>query len=128
MGFLDKMKDAMGLTEEDEEMYEENENDTSSNKDVNPVHAKAAIVIYELEDNAIDLQLKTIIKDVRRGKITLLNCGSMHEPVAQRLIDCLTGACLALDGTFEKLEERLFLFVPAQISVYNTNVEKMTEK
>ena len=123
MGFINKLKEAVGYEVEDDEEYIEEDGELMSaqaKKNGEPVKCRAAIIIYDLEAATMDDQMKLVVEDVKSGKIAILNIGSMGKESAQRFLDFISGASFAIGGTFTDLSETLFLFIPKSISITNS--------
>jgi cell division inhibitor SepF len=51
------------------------------------------------------------------GEYQVVNLEKATPQMAERIIDFLNGVCYALDGTVERVGSRVYMFVPANVSV-----------
>lgn len=116
MSIIQRIKSFFLPPKEDEfEYYYDESGEMPATEGKERDKGKAAIVVYE-PDSYQD-EKNDIINDVMRGKIAVINIRKLKIDDAQRLIDFLTGACYAIYGNIEKVQEHLFLFTPKKISV-----------
>ena len=54
---------------------------------------------------------------LKSGEHQLVNLERATPAMAERIIDFLNGVCYALDGTVERIGERVYMFVPANVTV-----------
>lgn len=52
---------------------------------------------------------------IKSGVAVVANLQNMDRKQAQRIVDVLSGVCYALDGTFMRFGDRLFLFAPPTV-------------
>lgn len=52
---------------------------------------------------------------IKSGVAVVANLQLIDKKVAQRIVDVLSGVCYALDGTFMRFGDRLFLFAPPTV-------------
>lgn len=64
---------------------------------------------------------------IKMRKPVVVNMEKLEKASAQRALDYLTGATVALDGTVEKIAENIFIFSPEHISV-STISEELKQK
>lgn len=62
-------------------------------------------------------ETEKIVKKLKNGQSILLNLNKTEYQVARKILDFLSGAIYALDGSVEKVEKRVFLFAPKSINV-----------
>jgi len=53
----------------------------------------------------------------KNGEQQIVNLERATPQMAERIIDFLNGVCYALDGTVERVGEKVYLFAPANVSV-----------
>ncbi|MEB3200149.1 MAG: cell division protein SepF [Synechococcaceae cyanobacterium] len=58
-----------------------------------------------------------VIASVRDGHTVLVNVNGLEEEPGQRLIDYVCGGVTALDGQSHRLDDRVFLFAPALVTI-----------
>jgi cell division inhibitor SepF len=54
---------------------------------------------------------------LKGGEYQLVNLERATPQMAERIIDFLNGVCYALDGTVERVGEKVYMFVPANVAV-----------
>ena len=54
---------------------------------------------------------------LRDGKTIVINMEGMEVHAAQRIIDFISGACYALDGTLQAISDKIFIAAPETIEV-----------
>ncbi|HZT44174.1 MAG TPA: cell division protein SepF [Chthonomonadaceae bacterium] len=54
---------------------------------------------------------------LKGGEHQIVNLERATPQMAERIIDFLNGVCYALDGTVERVGEKVYMFVPANVSV-----------
>lgn len=72
------------------------------------------LIVYRpvsYDDNMI------IIENLRSRKPIILNMESIEVPVAQRILDFMTGACMAMGGDIRKISAKIFAVVPADYEI-----------
>ena len=72
--------------------------------------AHAKIIVYRpvsYEDN------RSLVDNLKSNKPIILNMDSIDNATAQRILDFMYGACIALGGDLKKISNRIFAVVPA---------------
>ena len=54
---------------------------------------------------------------LKAGEHQIVNLERATPQMAERIIDFLNGICYALDGTVERVGEKVYMFVPANVAV-----------
>ena len=54
---------------------------------------------------------------LKGGEYQIVNLERATPQMAERIIDFLNGVCYALDGTVERIGEKVYMFVPANVIV-----------
>ncbi|HEV2473597.1 MAG TPA: cell division protein SepF [Chthonomonadales bacterium] len=54
---------------------------------------------------------------LKSGEHQIVNLERATPQMGERIIDFLNGVCYALDGTVERIGERVYMFVPANVTV-----------
>ncbi len=129
MGFLDKMKNAIGLG--DEEYYDEDDILTSDyeedepeieersfgrkNKVVN-IHATTQLKVVVMQPENFE-DAKGIADHLKAKKPVIINLENLDSDVARRVVDFLSGAVYGLDGNIQKVASGIFLIAPYNVSI-----------
>jgi len=72
------------------------------------------VVIYQpvsFEDT------QTIINNLKSRKPIVVNLEALDMPLAQRVLDFISGAVYALDGTIQKVSRGIFVLAPSNIEI-----------
>ena len=54
---------------------------------------------------------------LKSGEYQIVNLERATPQMGERIIDFLNGVCYALDGTVERVGEKVYMFVPANVAV-----------
>ncbi|MBQ4160885.1 MAG: cell division protein SepF [Clostridia bacterium] len=129
MGFLDKMKNAIGLG--DEEYYDEDDILTSDYEDEEPVqeersfsrknkvvniHATTQLKVVVMQPENFE-DAKGIADHLKTKKPVIINLESLDSDVARRVVDFLSGSVYGLDGNIQKVASGIFLIAPYNVSI-----------
>lgn len=145
MNFFDKLKDIVGLNDQDDYDYEYDDVDntasvsqTNSMEDVSrsqrsvasvePVRSKTGNVIgmpgmahgasemILIEPQAFE-EMPQVIDALRQRKSVILNMTLIRQEEAQRAVDFVAGGTYAIDGHYERIGDNIFLFTPSCVQV-----------
>lgn len=58
-----------------------------------------------------------VCNQVKRKKACVINLEKVDYPLAQRIMDFLSGACYSLDGRIQRVANNIFLFAPDNIDI-----------
>lgn len=152
MGFLDKIKEVVGIEEideEDDEIVEEkasksiipSQRPVSAPGSVSRPAAPAAPVsqahkpaqpagryttplkMVVIEPQGFDESSK-LVDSLKAKKPVIINLENLETDVARKIFDFLSGATYALNGNVQKVANNIFVFAPENVSVdYNNNVK-----
>ena len=86
---------------------------------------RAAIRLEAARGTRVAVRLNaTVFNDARvaadglkSGQQQIVNLERAAAPMAERIIDFLSGVAFALDGAVEKIGEKVYLFAPANVNV-----------
>jgi cell division inhibitor SepF len=54
---------------------------------------------------------------LKRGEQQIVNLEHAIPPMGDRIVDFLSGVCYGVDGTVERIGDRVYMFVPANVDV-----------
>ena len=77
----------------------------------------AKIALYEPRTYA---DAQTIATQLLGGEAVIVNLGSIDENTGKRILDYLGGTAFAVDGTIERVGERIFLATPHNFEISGT--------
>lgn len=60
---------------------------------------------------------QAIVDNLKNRKPIIVNLDSLEQDLAQRVLDFLSGAVYALDGTIQKVSRSIFVLVPSNIDI-----------
>lgn len=60
---------------------------------------------------------QNIIDNLKNRKPIIVNLDSLEQDLAQRVLDFMSGAVYALDGTIQKVSKSIFVLVPSNIDI-----------
>lgn len=78
--------------------------------------ARGGRVAVRLNAQAFD-DAKLAADGLKSGEHQIVNLERATPQMAERIIDFLNGVCYALDGTVERVGEKVYMFVPANVAV-----------
>lgn len=121
--FWGKIRDmVIGVEEPDEEEPQVAPATTptnSTNKQAQPLRlqtARGGRVAVRLNAQVFE-DAKVAADGLKGGEQQIVNLEKATQQMAERIIDFLNGVCYALDGTVERIGERVYMFVPANVAV-----------
>ncbi len=145
MSFLNKLKDIVGLNDQEEYDYEyddvdqtagvnqtslieENSRNQRSMVGAEPIRSKSGNVIgmpgmahgasemVLIEPRAFE-EMPQVIDALRHRKSVILNMTLIRQEEAQRAVDFVAGGTYAIDGHYERIGDNIFLFTPSCVQV-----------
>jgi cell division inhibitor SepF len=125
-GWFERVVSYLGFGEAGGEIAEDVENDptqvadsrTRSRAQVLSIHSAPEVKIMVATPTSFD-EVDKLVSHVKGRKPVIVNFESTSKEVARRIIDFLSGAVLALNGSTMKVTNDTFLFVPSNISVHS---------
>jgi cell division inhibitor SepF len=151
MGFLSKLKDIVGFDNQNNRNneYEDVEQHTrhkasginsSTNVSASRFVLNSDVVTSFDIDNVIDMsrasnatssvvmieprafeEMPLVIDALRQQKSVILNMALVRQEEAQRAVDFVAGGTYAIDGHYERLGDKIFLFTPSCVQVTTSN-------
>lgn len=134
--FFKKTMEFIGLSDEEEnievepineiEPEKEKKNDSFSvnprkNKVVN-IHTTTQLKVVVYTPNSFD-NAREIADHLKAKKPVVINLENVETTVARRIIDFLTGAVYAVDGSIQKIADRIFLIAPYNVGIMGGDVK-----
>ncbi|MGE5708328.1 MAG: cell division protein SepF [Bacteroidota bacterium] len=117
-----KVKHFVGLNEDIEEIYEEEEEMTVEKRPAkptrnivglpSPVNSEVVVIEPHSFEDALGL-----IDHIRSRRAVIVNLFALTAEQSQRLVDFVSGACHALDGHQERIGDNIFLFTPSNVAI-----------
>ena len=137
MGFMDKMKNVIGLGEEEydeddiltDDYDREPEEERSygrKNKVVN-IHATTQLKVVVMQPENFE-DAKGIADHLKTKKPVIINLEELETDVARRVVDFLSGAVYGLDGNIQKVSAGIFLIAPYNVSIMGDFKDELKNK
>lgn len=123
-GFWSRLKEKMGMGEYEDDDYEEMETSESGKR------RNVLLRLHSPRPNEISVKLqvssladaKDAADRLKAHQSVILNLENTDEVTAGRVVDFVSGVTYAVDGYYQKVGEKVFLFTPesTQIDVQET--------
>lgn len=137
MGFLDKMKDLVGIEEiEDDEITEEEIQAAANKIERKTVESKKS----HMESNVTPMRRATVtdktgtfkmviiepknfdecpklVDNLKGRKPVIINLEKIESDMARKIFDFLSGATYALNGNVQKIANNIFVFAPENVDI-----------
>lgn len=137
MSFMDKMKNVIGLGEDDYDEddiltddYDREEEPRTSygrkNKVVN-IHATTQLKVVVMQPENFE-DAKGIADHLKTKKPVIINLEDLETDVARRVVDFLSGAVYGLDGNIQKISAGIFLIAPYNVSIMGDFKDELKSK
>jgi len=140
MGFIKSLGGMMGISnaEDDEyEDYEDDDNDYVEPEQSKPADDSAKFKTVEKKPQPVAPKRRTLMNDssvcvfkpkafdeareivetLLENKTVLLNFEGVDISISQRVLDIVTGACIAVNGNLQKISNYIFIATPASVDV-----------
>lgn len=120
--FLDKMLNMVGWSEaeaEEEEIIETPVRSTENKqtvKKVVPMNRGAVSTLNILYPESFE-EARTVCNNIRENIAVIVNLENMKKDLGQRIVDFISGAVYALDGSITKISNGIFVVAPTSFSV-----------
>jgi len=155
---FDKMKDLMfGEYEDDDDYYEDDYapapvretssyglRDTGRDMDYTPAPRKSSAKssnnpqIYSVNTN-VTMQVviikpeayedaQEICDQIKTKRPVVVNLEKVEYPVAQRIMDFLSGTCYALEGSIQRVANNIFIIAPENVDISGDFKEELKTK
>jgi len=121
--WLTKLKRKIGLEGDPEDEYEENDPnfDTRSSRG----HSRVVLRVQQARPTEISVRLapKTLTDaqaaadELKQRRPVILNLEKTDGDLALRMIDFISGVTYALDGYYQRVGAKVFLFTPSNIGI-----------
>ena len=134
--FFKKTMEFIGLSDEEENIEVEPINEAVAEKEykndsfsVNPrknkvvnIHTTTQLKVVVYTPNSFD-NAREIADHLKAKKPVVINLENVETSVARRIIDFLTGAVYAVDGSIQKIADRIFLIAPYNVGIMGGDVK-----
>lgn len=136
---MDKMLGFMGFEEENveeeerhgsEESHEEQPWQRKKDKDKGAVlslHTQRQVRVVVVEPRSFD-EVQGITDNLKNRRPVIVNLEQAESDLAKRVVDFVSGATYALNGSLQKVGNGIFLFVPNNIDIASELKDQNREK
>lgn len=118
---MDKVLGFMGFEEEEIEVYDETPQYTDESQKKKkgalfglPTQKQMRVIV--MEPTKID-DVQGIVDNLKNRRSVIVNLENADKELARRVVDFISGATYALNGTIEKIGTDIFIFVPSNVDV-----------
>ncbi|GAV25723.1 cell division protein SepF [Carboxydothermus islandicus] len=117
-GFLDKVLNFMGFSEEEEEEYVEKEPAKKVRGKANLVAlpGMSMLKMMVFEPRSFD-EVQSIADSLKSGSPVVVNLERIDGELGRRIIDFLMGTTYALGGHLHKINPQIYLFAPQNVLI-----------
>lgn len=140
MGFMNKLAEAMKFSNDnDDDEYDTYEDDDDYVEEPEPKKSseETPIKVFEkknqntapkrkvlMNDTSVCVfkpvafdEARNIVETLLQNNTVLLNFEGVDLAVSQRILDIVTGACIAVNGNLQKISNYIFIATPASVDV-----------
>ncbi|AGL02943.1 cell division protein SepF [Desulfoscipio gibsoniae] len=136
--FVDRVLNFMGFEEEQEENREQEISAIEEEKtiiqkpkknkgQVVGLHTQRQMRVSVVEPNGFD-DVQSIADNLKSRRSVIVNLEQADPELAKRVVDFVSGATYALDGSMQKVSKGVFLFVPSNVDIDVDVKEQIKEK
>jgi len=129
--FWDKLMQFMGLesSEEDDENEQPEEifRMQSRRRNIVNIHTAAQLKMVIYQPSNFD-QTSEICNNLKERKPVIVNLDSVDAELARRILDFLSGAVYALDGSIQKIAGGIFAIAPNNVEIDGNFKEELKDK
>lgn len=87
-----------------------------TNRDVPSVDNRGGEMVKVVRAQEFE-EVRAMIDLLKESKIVVVNLEGLNVDVAQRIIDCISGASYALDGKLEGVNDNIFILAPKDVEI-----------
>lgn len=131
MGVMDKVKDFIGITDLEEEEYEEEEMVADSRyegskpermetftrkNNVIKVHSNTDMKVFICEPNKYEDCTKAV-DELKNRKVVVLNIEGMELEDQKQVFEFIKGAVYALEASIQKISNGIFVLAPCNVQI-----------
>lgn len=103
-------------SQQDEELIESNFKSKNKKGKVFNIHTPSYIKVVVYQPLTYD-DTQNIIDNLKNRKPIVVNLDALDKDLAQRVLDFMSGAAYALDGTIQKVSKSIFVLVPSNVEI-----------
>lgn len=128
--FFNKVLYFMGIGDNIEEEQEEQETAAAAKPQIEPVASVKKNNVVNLHTATASLPMKVVVveptnydevqdicNNLKSKKPIIINFENMDKDVARRMVDFISGAVFALDGTIQKVSNGIVVVAPSNVDI-----------
>lgn len=141
MGFVNKMKDFIGLNDIEEEYEEEYEDDSSEQKqsasfgksayskkgNLINIHSNVDMKLFICEPEKYE-DCTRAVDELKNRKAVVLNIESLELEDQKQIFEFIKGAVYALEASIQKVSKGIFVIAPINVQIDGRMDRDRTEK
>ncbi|HHU48423.1 MAG: cell division protein SepF [Caldicoprobacterales bacterium] len=113
---MDEMAEEMVSTPGKDELIEPTFQTKNRRGKVVNIHQSTYVKVVVYQALTYD-DTQAIVDNLKNRKPIIVNLDSLEQDLAQRVLDFMSGAVYALDGTIQKVSRSIFVLVPSNIDI-----------
>lgn len=118
-----KLLDIFGLKEINSKLEEQNRKVVKDDNKVISIYQKQGFQIKIYRPDAFR-DVQGIADELMIGKPVILDLQGLKNDIARRIIDFISGAVYGIDGSVQKITDKVFLFTPENIKIDGDIIKK----
>jgi cell division inhibitor SepF len=138
MGLMEKIKELVGVPEEDDDVNEDMEiitknrstshntsiNDESKRNKVVNIHATTQLQVILVKPERFD-DASSIADHLNEKRTVVLNLESTNKDVSRRLVDFLSGVAYANNGQIKRVANSTFIITPYNVDIMGDLLDEL---
>lgn len=121
---MDKVLGFMGLADEEDDLIEEMVPEEASNEEgsrrkktpVVSIHQQKQMKVIVMEPKVYE-DVQVIADHLKNRRAIVVNLEHVEKDLARRVVDFVSGAIYALNGSLQRVGAGIYLFVPSNVDI-----------
>jgi len=123
----DNEEESYGSGSKQEELLETNFQSKNKRGKVVNIHTSSYMKVVVYQPDSYD-DTQSIVDNIKNRKPVVVNLENLEIDLAQRVLDFLSGAVYALDGTIQKVARGIFVLAPNNVDITGNIPDEMKGK
>lgn len=122
--FVDKVLGFMGLADEEDELLEETIPEEAEFEDNSRRKKTAVVSIHQQKQMKVIVMEPKVYEDVqviadhlKNRRAIVVNLEHVEKDLSRRVVDFVSGAIYALNGSLQRVGAGIYLFVPSNVDI-----------
>ncbi len=130
---MDREPSAMGygalheVSREDYAMPVQRKSSTKSNAQVYSINTQVQMQVVIIKPECYE-NAQEICDQIKMKKPVVVNLEKVEFPVAQRIMDFLSGTCYSLEGSIQRVANNIFIIAPENVDISGDLKEELKTK